>query len=890
MTDSFTRLQAAVDGRYTLERRLGRGGMATVYLARDLRHRRSVALKVLHPELANALGAERFSREIELAANLSHPHILPLFDSGRVPAGEEDDGLLYYVMPFVEGESLRDRLRREIQLPVDTAVEIASEVADALGYAHAHGVIHRDIKPENILLAGSHALVADFGIARALSQSDGERLTETGLAVGTVEYMSPEQASGGPVDGRSDIFSLGCVLYEMLAGEPPFKGPTKYAIIAKRFDEATVPSVRTARSAVPERLDQAITKALAPVPADRFATSTAFAAALQPTISAEVPVAARPLRRLTATAARVWSRAPAAAVALGAAALLAAGILLGPRLYGGARGPAAPKALAVLPFRSLGDTADAYFAEGLANAVRAKLSRVRGVTVIAGTSSDGYRGTTKSPGQIAKELGVNYLLTASVQWEKASGAVSRVRVTPELVEVQAGRAPRPRWGHQFYAAMTGVFQMQADIVGEVAQALGVALGDSAVREIAAQPTKSLEAYDAYLRGEDASQRMTAFDPPSLRRAVAAYEHAVALDSTFVEAWARLARANAFLYYGPTTEPVTGEAARRAADRALSLAPDRAEPHQAMAQYYNLVLADVPRSLVEDSIAVALAPGNAEPLAALAMDEFSLGRTEPARAHFEEAARLDPRSGMVASTLGYLYLTTRRYPQAEQAYDRALELAPSNLLWREFRAMVALAQSDVRGARAVLRAAPKEIDEATLVGNFGWYGDLMWMLDDAQQRLLLTLPPSAFDGDRASWAIVRMQTYAIRGDLAKTRIYADTAYQEYQRALRRTPNNSQRHALAGLALAHLGRKAEAIREGKRAIELLPVSQSAADGAYLQHQLVRIYIVVGDQEKALDQLETLLDVPYILSPGWLRIDPAFDPLRGNPRFERLVERKI
>ncbi len=205
-------------------------------------------------------------------------------------------------------------------------------------------------------------------------------------------------------------------------------------------------------------------------------------------------------------------------------------------------------------------------------------------------------------------------------------------------------------------------------------------------------------------------------------------------------------------------------------------------------------------------------------------------------------------------------------------------------------MVALAQSDVHGARAVLRAAPEEIDEATLVAFFGWYADLMWMLDDAQQRLLLTLPPSAFDGDRDSWAYVRMQTYAIRGDLAKARAYADTAHQGIERALRRAPNNAQRHVLAGIALAYLGRKAEAIREGLRAVELLPVGRSLADGAYLQHQLARIYILVGEPEKALDQLETLLEVPYILSPGWLRIDPAFDPLRGNPRFERLVERKL
>ena len=310
----------------------------------------------------------------------------------------------------------------------------------------------------------------------------------------------------------------------------------------------------------------------------------------------------------------------------------------------------------------------------------------------------------------------------------------------------------------------------------------------------------------------------------------------------------------------------------------------------MAQYYSNIMGDIPRALAEDSIAVALAPGNAELVGTLGLDEFSLGRTEPARVHFEEAVRLDPRSGTALWRLGYLFLTTRRYPEAERTLDRAVALDPANLTWREFRAMVALAQSDLRGARAILRAAPAEIDEATRVAYFGLYADLMWMLDDGQQRLLLSLPASALDGDRTSWALVRMQTWAIRGDSAKAAAYADTALAGLERALRGSPGNAQRHAMAGLAFAYLGRKADAIHEGRRAVELLPMSRSLADGAYLQHQLVRIYIIAGEPEKALDELEALLKAPYILSPGWLRIDPAFDPLRGNPRFDRLVEGAI
>src|SRR3989441_9357637 len=269
------RLDAALAGRYAIERELGSGGMATVYVADDLKYHRTVAVKVLRPELASVLGPDRFLREVEIAAKLNHPHILALYDSG------EADGLLFYVMPYVKGESLRHKLERETQLPIDEALRITRQVASALGHAHDQGVIHRDVKPANILLYESEAMVADFGIALAVSAAAGQRLTETGLVVGTPEYMSPEQALGErELHARSDVYSLGCLLYEMLAGEPPFTGPTAQAVLAKRFTDP-VPSVRRLRETVSVPMDQAIAKALARAPADRFATPHQFAEALR---------------------------------------------------------------------------------------------------------------------------------------------------------------------------------------------------------------------------------------------------------------------------------------------------------------------------------------------------------------------------------------------------------------------------------------------------------------------------------------------------------------------------------------------------------------------------------------------------------------------------------
>ena len=861
-------------GPYRVLRTLGHGGMATVYLARDERHRRSVALKVLHPDLAHALGPERFLREIEVAANLSHPHILPLHDSG------EAAGLLYYVMPYVEGESLRDRLRRETQLPVDDALQIAREVADALAYAHGQGVIHRDIKPENILLTGGHALVADFGIARALDQADSARLTETGMAVGTAAYMSPEQASAeSHIDGRSDVYSLGCVVYEMLAGEPPYTGPTPQAIIAKRFSDP-VPRVRRIRPSAPEGVDHAVTRALAPVPADRFGTMAEFARALQPIPAGPATESTVPLAAAIPGASR-QRRVPVVAMTLGLGVLIGLGALFAwRRSHRGVGETGGAKVLAVLPFENLGDSSQAYFADGMGDEVRGKLSQLEGLAVIARASSNEYRHTSKSPQQIARELGAEYLLSATVRWDKHQDGTSRVRVSPELVRVEPGAAPRTKWQQGFDAALTDVFQMQADISGQVAHALNVALGDSAKHELTAKPTQSLPAYDAFLRGQAAFRR----DPPNFRQAMTAYEQAVALDSTFVEAWVQLAETQGKLYLSTPT-PALAEAVRRTAERALAVAPTRAEGHEALAAYYGLVVGDNVRALTEDSIAFALAPGNAQLLGYVGQDEFVLGRWEEARRHLEQAVRLDPHSATPARGLRVVLLYTHQYAEAEQVLDQALELAPANLEVRYQRVQVALGQGDLAGAQAVLRGIPREVDPTALV-TAAADNDLVWVLDPAQQQLLLRLRPSAFDDDRATWGLVLAQTHALQGDTAKARFYADSARLVVEDQLVDAPDNAVRHALLGLALAYAGRRGEAIREGQRAVVLMPTAKDAYLGPALQHQLVRIYMLVGEPEKALDLLEPLLKVPYYLSPGWLKIDPNFAPLRGNPRFERLV----
>jgi eukaryotic-like serine/threonine-protein kinase len=884
-------LQQSFKGTYELVRTLGAGGMATVYLAHDLRHGRDVALKVLHPDLGSALGPERFQREIRLAARLQHPHILTVLDSG------ENAGRLWFTMPFVEGESLRDRLIRERQLPVADAVRIAMQAAQALQYAHQHGVIHRDIKPENLLLTeDGNTLVADFGIARSLTPT-GSRLTETGLTLGTPAYMSPEQASGeSDIGALSDIYSLGIVLYEMLAGEPPFTGPTPAAVIAKRFT-GTAPDVRQARPTVPEPIALAVAQALAIVPADRFASAADFARALaSPTMSgttaaATLPASASPLApaadRTVGSATsesppRSRTRRPLfATLVLGVA--IGLGLLFGWSRYRSNDRPSGLRLVAVLPFQNMGDTADAYFADGITDAVRGKLTSMTGLQVTASSSSSEYRHTTKSPQQIARELGVDYLLVGKVRWAKAADGTSRVQVSPELIK---GASASSAWQESFDANLTDVFRVQTDIASRVAAALNVALSDSTQRRIVERPTTNLAAYDAFLRGDAISGNLSVLDPTTLRKAAEFYEQATALDPNFALAWSRLARTYGLMYTNGVPSQETGELTRRAAERALALSPERSDGHLALGDYYSEVMVDFRRAADEYAEGLRRSPSDVDLLNAAAINLQSLGQWDSALVSLSRAVTLDPRSVAPGRRLGFTLMRLRRYPEAIAATDRMLALAPDNLGIVETRAMIELGKGDFAAARAVVSAAAPRLEPTALVAYLGNYWDLYWLLDDSQQQLLLRLSPSPFDDDRSAWGIVLAETYQLRGDSLRTRAYADSARLAIEKILESTPNDAQRRVFHGLALAYLGKHAEAIREGEKAAALLPISKDGFTGPYIQQLLVRIYMLAGEKEKALDHLEPLLKVPYHLSPGWLRIDPTFAPLKNEPRFQKMV----
>jgi TolB-like protein/tRNA A-37 threonylcarbamoyl transferase component Bud32 len=875
MSADIEHLTAALADRYRVERELGQGGMATVYLAEDLKHRRRVAIKVLRPELAQVLGAERFLREIELVAGLHHPHILPLYDSG------EAAGFLYYVMPLVEGESLRAKIDREGQLPIDEALRYAREVADALSYAHARGVVHRDIKPDNIMIESEHAVVADFGIAKAVaSAGDATALTGTGMSVGTPAYMSPEQAAGDrDVDGRSDLYSLGCVLFEMLAGQPPFTGKT-IDILVRQHIMTPPPPVTQFRPAVPAPVADALARALAKAPADRFNPVGQFSSALGSGGSSSTtgaPVAIHPeVKRARRTGLVVGG---AFAILL----LLAAGFMFMSR--GGRAESSGLRTIAVLPFRNIGaDSSTESFVLGMHGEIVTQLTGLGSMQVASQSSAAQYQETSKSNREIAGELGVEHLLTGSVQ---RSGG--QVRVTVALED--AGRN-RQLWAQSYERALTAenLFAMQADIARQVTSALSIQLTSEQEAAISRPVTKNLAALDLYYR---AQALWAGRDFTNETTTVRLLEEAVRIDSSFVRAWGLLAQARSWLLRvgkGVDTMP-----AWTAVLRARELDPASLDVALAAGYYSYYARADYPGALASLEEADRLMPNSVEILSVRSLLLRRLGRWDEAVQVLEKAARLDRRNSGVLANLGETYLFLRRWDDAERIIDQGLALTPSsaNLILAKLQ-LLREGRGDTAGARVVVENSRALLSPGVASVAFG----RLHMVRRDYPAAITTAgqwPADTYTGAGGSKYVMLALIANAQGDQPATRSSIDSAIKvgNLHLAIRRRrgpddPFGGQAIVELNIATAYAlaGDSSRAVMMAETAARRFSPERDRLEGTEHLRWLAVVYMLTNRKADAIATLKAMLAVPSTMTVNDLRLNFLWDPLRNEPAFQQLV----
>jgi serine/threonine protein kinase/tetratricopeptide (TPR) repeat protein len=855
---------------YRIVEKIGAGGMGEVYLAEDTKLDRKVALKFLPLHLCQDPECRaRFTREAQASAKLDHPNIVAVHEVG------EFQGRPFFSMQHVEGQTLKEVLSGK-PLLIDRILEIGIQVCEGLQAAHDKGITHRDIKPSNILIdSHGRARIADFGLASVMGS---DHLTKTGSTLGTIGYMSPEQVRGDKVDHRTDLFSFGVVLYEMITGHAPFKADSEAATLHAITNTKPELLARFKRE-MPVTLQAMIDKVLDKNVATRYQHADELSADLRRLTPAGVKQQT-PRRDL-------WNRY----VVMAAVAV----ILIVVGYWGvtrfstekGQKPETTRKMLAVLPFENLGLPEDEYFADGMTEEITTSLASLSGLGVISRTSSMQYKNTEKSLKLIGKELNVDYVLEGTIRWEK-TGSESRVRISPQLIRVSDDSHI---WANRFDAVLTDVFQVQSTIAHQVATALDVTLLQSEQEILSRKLDVDSRAYDYYLRGKQYFS-ITRFQQREWRLAEKMHLKAIDLAPDFAQAYAELGALYTEMYWNQSDpSPQRLVSGKKMIDIAVRLAPNNVETHEALGWYYYHGLRDFERALGEFSKVLELQPSNTPALSSTAWVQRRQGKWQEAIAGLELVDKLDPRDPWYKYELGITYQYCRRFMDAIAQYDPAIDMQP-NLTWAYILKSWALfnQSGETRAARAVL--------EAGRACNGRW-PELTWLeayydlcdRDYNHALSLMTAPGAVFspeNSDTSDYYSLKGFTYKLMGQPQVARVYFDSARVRLESALPAASNSASLLSSLATVYAGLGQIDKAVSMARRATELVPVSADALDGPIYVRALAMVYAQVGQQDQAIELAAYLLTIPSNASINALRLVPEFASLRDNPRFQELLKR--
>jgi serine/threonine protein kinase/tetratricopeptide (TPR) repeat protein len=870
-------------GRYKILAPLGKGGMGEVYRAQDTTLDREVAIKVL-PErlLSDAEARTRFEREGKVIAALSHPNILEIHDFGI------DNGIPYAVTELLQGETLRETIAKS-PLRWQRAIEIGIAVTEGLAAAHSKGVTHRDLKPENILLTSDGRVkILDFGLAQLKQEYTEENIKESPtishhleseIVRGTLPYMSPEQIRGEKLDARTDIFSFGCILYETITGQRPFSGNTNPDLISLILNETPPPLTDRIKN-VPPELDRLIQHCLNKSKQQRLQSSHDLALDLKALLhdsAVSASIATRQIKQAPAKRIGLWL---SLLVIVSIAVLVSLNVgRLREKL--GIAHPLNPmESLAVLPLRNLSpDPQQEYFADGMTEELIAKLSRIESLRIISRTSVMGYKNVKKPINEIAKELNVDWVIEGSVL-----PAGDRVRITLQLIDAQSDRH---LWAESYEHDLKDILALQNEVALSVAREIKIQLTPQAQKHLTTSGRVSPEAYQAYLRAMDYSSR---FDLKSLNVAENLFQKSIEFDSTFAPAYAGMSQVHSKIYFfGYDKSQERLMRAKQSVDRAFELQPDLPEARLALAFYFYHGLRNFSKALQEFETVKKIMPSNTSALQGIAFILRRQGDFHKAEENLKDAAALSPNDHNAIFTVGEHYLCMGRYDDAIHWFNRDILIAPDQTLPYHMKAMSYLLwKEDWKMAKETLNEMPLKEGIDFVWSNF--FIELGERNYEVALKHVVNLPKEQdVRTGRRGADLWRGIVYRLMNQPGDARAAFESERKLLERILKQDSENFSAHSSLGIVYAGLGLKEAAIQEGKKAVELLPVSKDAVWGPACVLDLAIIYTMVGEQDAALDQIEYLFSIPPGVSgfsAARLKFDPQFDPLRSNPRFQKLL----